>query len=98
MPILQTQLIGKYDDMKKAQKSVKDVELISFDASPPTYPTATVVKVASAKELAISDYESKINEMMSETSQERDVCYFYLESTNWDIKEAISMYKNMTEG
>ena len=41
----------------------------------------------------VSDHESKIIRMMEETLQDRDVCYFYLESTNWDIAEATKLLK-----
>ena len=63
-----------------------------------TIPPTEDVEMVTSSEPNMGDYDSKIMEMMEETKQERDVCYFYLESTNWDIKEAISMYKNMTEG
>ena len=69
-------------------------ESIVLAAIPPTED----VEMVTSSEPNMGDYDSKIMEMMEETKQERDVCYFYLESTNWDIKEAISMYKNMTEG
>jgi UBA-like domain len=50
------------------------------------------------KQLAIAaDHERKTNEMMREISQEKAVCEFYLESTNWDMDDAISMFKNMTD-
>jgi hypothetical protein len=38
-----------------------------------------------------------VEEMMKLTNQERDVCYFYLESTDWNVENAIIMFKNMTE-
>lgn len=47
--------------------------------------------------LAADHNMRKTNEMMREISQEKAVCEFYLESTNWDIDDAISMYKNMTD-
>ena len=70
------------------------IENLVTAAIPPTED----VEMVTSSEPNMGDYDSKIMEMMEETKQERDVCYFYLESTNWDIKEAISMYKNMTEG
>ena len=88
------QVISKYDDLKRAQKSIVATESIVLAAIPPTED----VEMVTSSEPNMGDYDSKIMEMMEETKQERDVCYFYLESTNWDIKEAISMYKNMTEG
>jgi UBA-like domain len=44
-----------------------------------------------------ADHERKTNEMMREISQEKAVCEFYLESTNWDMDDAISMFRNMTD-
>lgn len=49
------------------------------------------------QESSVSDHDRKTNEMMREISQEKAVCEFYLESTNWDVEDAISMYKNMTD-
>jgi hypothetical protein len=34
---------------------------------------------------------------MKLTKQERDVCYFYLESMDWNVDDAVIMFKNMTE-
>ena len=34
--------------------------------------------------------------MVSETGQDRDVCYFYLESVNWNLKEAIELFKSVS--
>ena len=40
-------------------------------------------------------HESIINDMMKQTYQEKDVCYFYLESANWDLNNAIELLKSM---
>ncbi len=47
----------------------------------------------------VVEYESRfkrIEEMMQQTQQEREVCLFYLESTNWNVQEAVSLFKNTT--
>lgn len=97
-PCPRPQLIDKYKNLKKLQqeKSAK-VGLVNFDAKPPPNPVIAL-NLGSTKEQTISHYERKIDDMMSQTKQEKDVCCFYLESTNWDLKEAIELYKSMTEG
>ena len=45
----------------------------------------------------IMEYETRfqiIETMMKSTNQEREVCLFYLESTNWDVNEAVNLFKN----
>ena len=47
----------------------------------------------------ILEYETRfqrIETMMKSTNQEREVCLFYLESTNWDVNEAVNLFKNTT--
>jgi hypothetical protein len=48
----------------------------------------------SAKEL--EQRFKRIEEMMATTRQEREVCLFYLESSNWDVNEAVALFKNTT--
>jgi hypothetical protein len=42
-----------------------------------------------------SDHELIVMNMMEMTGQEKDVCYFYLESVNWNLSEAIELMKSM---
>lgn len=42
-------------------------------------------------------HESAILSMMQQTKQERNVCMFYLDSMNWDLQAALSMYFEMME-
>ena len=47
----------------------------------------------------VIEYESRfkrIDEMMQQTQQEREVCLFYLESTNWNVQDAVNLFKNTT--
>ena len=44
----------------------------------------------------ISDRDQKVLEMQKETGQDLAVCQFYLESTNWNVREAISLFQNMS--
>lgn len=44
----------------------------------------------------MSDHDQKILEMQKETSQDSAVCQFYLESTNWNVREAISLFQSMS--
>ena len=41
--------------------------------------------------------ESAILSMMQQTKQERNVCTFYLDSMNWDLNAALTMYFEMIE-
>ena len=62
---------------------------VDTDATASTHPPSPTV----------IEYESRfkrIDEMMQQTQQEREVCLFYLESTNWDVKEAVNLFKNTT--
>ena len=40
-------------------------------------------------------YEEQVNKMITETGQNKEVCQFYLESMDWNLEQAVSMYKNM---
>ena len=37
--------------------------------------------------------EALTTAMMNETKKERDVCYFFLESVDWDLKKAVEMLR-----
>ncbi len=41
------------------------------------------------------EHEKIVATMASTTGQEKDVCYFYLESANWNLIEAIELMQNM---
>lgn len=41
------------------------------------------------------EHEKIVATMVSTTGQEKDVCYFYLESANWNLNEAIELMQNM---
>lgn len=41
------------------------------------------------------EHELVVSSMATKTGQEKDVCYFYLESANWNLTEAIELMQNM---
>ena len=41
------------------------------------------------------EHEKIVANMASTTGQDKDVCYFYLESANWNLSEAIELMQNM---
>ena len=91
------QLIDKYKNLRIQQQKSNEVDLINFENN--ALATSSVVfSSESTRDPSISAFEHRINQMMSETKQEKDVCRFYLESTNWDLNEAIELFKSMTEG
>ena len=55
------------------------------DRSEPTRPAISVEE----------EHEKIVATMTSTTGQEKDVCYFYLESANWNLVEAIELMQNM---
>lgn len=36
-----------------------------------------------------------IDKMMQKTEQDRNICFFFLESVNWDLDQAIEMLNNL---
>ena len=43
----------------------------------------------------VTSQEIAVNEMMRETNESKDVCIFYLESTNWDLPSAVELLRSM---
>lgn len=43
----------------------------------------------------VDPHESIVMEMVSRTKQEKDVCYFYLESADWSLENAIDLLQTM---
>lgn len=41
------------------------------------------------------DHDTIVAQMVAATNQDKDVCTFYLESTNWDLKTAIELLRSM---
>jgi len=41
------------------------------------------------------EHEIVVANMSAQTGQLKDVCYFYLESANWNLPEAIELMQNM---
>ncbi len=70
--------------------SPHDPVTISIHSNPPPPISADQ---AVAEEVA--KHEALTVAMMSETGKERDVCFFFLESVNWDLHQAIEMLKSV---
>lgn len=47
------------------------------------------------RQRSLDDKEYAVLTMMEKTGEERDVCFFYLESMGWDLDEAIKLLKSM---
>jgi hypothetical protein len=41
------------------------------------------------------DHDTIVSSMAERTKQDKDVCYFYLESADWDLENAIELLKSM---
>lgn len=65
-----------------------------MDAAAGTVAQSQAPPSPSAKE--VEQRFKRIDEMMAATRQEREVCLFYLESSNWDVGEAVALFKNTT--
>jgi NACalpha-BTF3-like transcription factor len=48
-----------------------------------------------SEEDEIASKDVALSMMMEETKEDREVCYFYLESSNWDLNAAIMLMKSM---
>lgn len=44
---------------------------------------------------AFASKEMTVAMMMEETKEQKDVCIFFLESTDWDLPAAIELLKSM---
>lgn len=55
---------------------------------------ATVVSVATGNNSS-SSHDQLITQMIQKTNQDRDLCFFFLESVNWDLNQAIEMLNNL---
>lgn len=47
------------------------------------------------RERSLDDKEYTVLEMMERTGEDRDVCYFYLESMGWELDAAVELLKSM---
>jgi hypothetical protein len=71
-----------------------DPVMVSIHNNPPmSNNMMSAANQAAADEAA--SHEALTVAMMSETGKERDVCYFFLESVNWDLSQAIEMLKSV---
>ena len=80
------QWISQYSDQEITQPATKSAieTMISENAN------VAAVSASSAK-----SQDQLINEMMQRTNQDKDLCFFFLESVNWDLNQAIDMLNNL---
>lgn len=57
-------------------------------------PPKQLVRSLTAEDIAASQ-ELAVQEMIAETKESKDVCIFYLESTNWDLQAAVELFRSM---
>jgi hypothetical protein len=57
--------------------------------------TAAVAVATAVSPPAAPDNDTLVAQMMAQTNQERDVCYFYLECADWNLVSAVELLKSM---
>jgi hypothetical protein len=60
----------------------------------PSPPVGGIQRSITAEDQFTSQ-ELAVSEMMRETNESKDVCIFYLESTNWDLASAVDLLRSM---
>lgn len=60
----------------------------------PSPPVGGLQRSRTAEDVMASQ-EFAVNEMMQVTGESKDVCIFYLESTNWDLNSAVELLRSM---
>lgn len=83
-------------DPAVAQALASGAAIASVDVSSgiPPPPTGGLQRSRTAEDQMTSQ-EFAVNEMMQETKESKDVCIFYLESTNWDLSAAVELLRSM---
>ncbi|KAJ1396125.1 hypothetical protein B484DRAFT_458931 [Ochromonadaceae sp. CCMP2298] len=71
-----------------------DQPLIQFDEAEATPPRPAIPPRPPAP-LPKPDHDSIVQSMVQQTQQEKDVCYFYLESMDWNLENAIELLNSM---
>lgn len=60
----------------------------------PSPPVGGLQRSRTAEDVMASQ-EFAVSEMMQVTGESKDVCIFYLESTNWDLNSAVELLRSM---
>lgn len=79
----------KEEKLKKAQEAEEAAQAVAAETA------AAQAVVTEAKASEESKHEVIVQAMVSRTGQEKDVCYFYLESVNWNLEQAIELLASM---
>jgi UBA-like domain len=83
----------------KADSALLDPHVAAAASASASAEAVGALRLAEPVSPTVLDYDRKLHsveDMMQQTGQERDVCYFYLESANWDVREAVNMYKTFS--
>lgn len=68
--------------------------IITASSTIPSPPVGGLQRSRTAEDVMASQ-EFAVNEMMQVTGESKDVCIFYLESTNWDLNSAVELLRSM---
>jgi flagellar biosynthesis GTPase FlhF len=81
----------------KAPSVSDDQPLIQFDEveATPVDPRPAIPPRPVALAPSKPDHNSIVQSMVERTQQEKDVCYFYLESMDWNLENAIELLNSM---
>ncbi len=80
------QWISQYSDQDKdlpASKSAINAMIAENSATPVPVTNPVLTQ------------DQLIEKMMQKTEQDRNICFFFLESVNWDLDQAIEMLNNL---
>mmetsp|Transcript_4622 Transcript_4622/g.6307 ORF Transcript_4622/g.6307 Transcript_4622/m.6307 type:complete len:137 (-) Transcript_4622:240-650(-) len=89
------ELISTYSDILPSTKSTADAGILSVNFVGIEGETKTNGAVKPTVASIEMEHEIVVATMATKTGQEKDVCYFYLESANWNLQEAIELMQNM---
>ena len=94
----QEQQAKQENEVKESPPDDSPLLDLDFDDVPATS-TKVTTPAAESKPIkpirAAPDHDTLVNMMINETKQDRDVCYFYLESADWNLENAIELLKSM---
>lgn len=93
----QEQQAKQENEVKESPPDDSPLLDLDFDDVPAT--STKVTTPAESKPItpitAEPDHDTLVSMMINETKQDRDVCYFYLESADWNLENAIELLKSM---
>jgi len=97
-------LLSKYAEMaverdrRLVLEEEENQERFKAEATQREVDEKAVKRVAEAqiRQNEVDEHDKLVAAMVSQTGQSRDVCYFYLESSNWQMKEACELLQSMS--